>query len=214
MAKRVPLIIGGKVTEALVALPKSAAPGVVFTHYKNGLDAFTEAMVDRLAADGYAAIAPNHFHVLPPGVGPEQRRDYLSDEQMAADMAAAAHWLRDQPSVVGDRFGVMGPCAGGRQTLLALTWNPELWACGSAWYGGSAFKPQGSGHPAPASRERLARIAAPLEGYFGNLDKNPSPADVDKLDALLTELGKPHAFYRYDGADHGFLNGVTDDHGA
>ena len=41
-------------------------------------------------------------------------------------------------------------------------------------------------------------------GIFGNEDQNPSPADVDDLDAALTKAGVAHEFHRYDGAGHGF----------
>jgi carboxymethylenebutenolidase len=43
-------------------------------------------------------------------------------------------------------------------------------------------------------------------GFFGRDDTNPSPADVDRIDAELTRHGKPHEFHRYDGAGHAFLN--------
>jgi dienelactone hydrolase len=58
----------------------------------------------------------------------------------------------------------------------------------------------------PASEERLRLLAAPLYGFFGGLDKNPSPQDVDELEASLINLGKAHRFFRYESADHGFLN--------
>ncbi len=41
-------------------------------------------------------------------------------------------------------------------------------------------------------------------GIFGNDDENSSPADVDDLDAALTEAGVAHNFHRYDDAGHGF----------
>ena len=43
-------------------------------------------------------------------------------------------------------------------------------------------------------------------GLFGSDDENPSPADVEKIDAELTRLGKEHHFKSYDGAGHAFLN--------
>jgi len=53
----------------------------------------------------------------------------------------------------------------------------------------------------------LARnIACPVIGIFGNDDENPSPADVDDLDAALSDAGVEHEFHRYDGAGHGFQN--------
>ena len=58
----------------------------------------------------------------------------------------------------------------------------------------------------PAPIDRLANIAAPVMGFFGNDDKNPSPDDVNKFDEGLTKLGKWHEFHRYDGTAHGFMN--------
>ena len=43
-------------------------------------------------------------------------------------------------------------------------------------------------------------------GFFGLDDTNPSPADVDTIDAELSRHGKTHEFHRYDGAGHAFLN--------
>ena len=43
-------------------------------------------------------------------------------------------------------------------------------------------------------------------GFFGLDDTNPSPADVDTIDAELSRHGKTHEFHRYGGAGHAFLN--------
>jgi carboxymethylenebutenolidase len=43
-------------------------------------------------------------------------------------------------------------------------------------------------------------------GFFGLDDTNPSPADVDTIDAELSRHGKTHEFHRYEGAGHAFLN--------
>ena len=51
-------------------------------------------------------------------------------------------------------------------------------------------------------------MAMPLLGLFGNDDSNPDVAQVDEIDRVLTELGKDHTFFRYDGAGHAFF--VTD----
>jgi carboxymethylenebutenolidase len=43
-------------------------------------------------------------------------------------------------------------------------------------------------------------------GFFGNLDKGPSPEDVDAYDAALTKAGVEHTFHRYDNTNHAFQN--------
>jgi carboxymethylenebutenolidase len=52
---------------------------------------------------------------------------------------------------------------------------------------------------------RLADLSCPLLGLFGNDDKAPTPAEVDRFDEILTGHGKPHEFHRFDGAGHAFF---------
>jgi len=200
--------IGGKSTTAMVAMPGGSGPfpGVVVTFHRGGLDAFTAWIVDQLAKAGFAACAPNHFHQLPPGVSTDDRRQHMTDEQTALDLKAAADWLEAQAYVDGRRLALVGHCMGGRSTWVGLAAYPDLWRCGCIWYGGNGFNPLVGIRPAPLSKQRLALIACPVMGFFGNLDKNPSPADVARIDVLLTELGKAHTFYGYDGAGHGFMS--------
>ncbi|MEE8515123.1 MAG: dienelactone hydrolase family protein [Alphaproteobacteria bacterium] len=204
MADRIELTIGDITTDALAASPDGAGPfpGIVVGFHKGGLDDLSEWVVDDLAANGYAALAPNHYHVLPEGVSIDDRRDYLTDKQLAEDLMAAADRLVADYDVDGDRIGLLGLCMGGRTTWVGLVSNPERWKWGGVWYGGSSFKALGDG---PAPFDRLVNIACPVGGFFGNDDKNPSPEDVDKIEARLTELGKDHEFHRYDGAGHAFM---------
>ncbi|MDX1483177.1 MAG: dienelactone hydrolase family protein [Alphaproteobacteria bacterium] len=208
MAETIELAVEEVRTKAFLAMPEGAGPhaGVVVTYHREGLDAFTEWKVDHLAAAGFAAIAPDHYHVLPEGVGFQDRGKYLTDEQMAADIEAAARWLAARHEVAGDRLAVLGPCMGGRTALVALECHPELWTCACVWYGGEVFEPLIGDLPAPGDRARLGLIDCPIAGFFGDLDTHPSPEEVDRLDRLLTELGKDHVFYRYPDAGHGFLN--------
>lgn len=206
MANIIDFKIGPVDTTAAIAVPSGAGPfpGVVVGFHRGGIDSFTLWVVDEMAKHGFVAIAPNHFHVLPPGKGPEDRKDYLTDEQLGLDLRAAAAWLASQINVAGKKFGLLGHCMGGRTTLLGLVDSPELWTCGCVWYGGGAHRAQGTKLPPPT--ERLAAVQAPVAGFFGNLDTNPSPEDVNKIDEILTRLKKPHDFHRYDNTPHGFMN--------
>lgn len=205
MADRIDLTIGEVTTAALIGVPAGAGPfpGVVAAFHRGGLDGFTERLIDELAANGYAAIAPNHYHALPEGVDVEQRRDYLTDEQLALDLRAAADRLSAEEAVDGDRLALIGHCMGGRTTWVGLATYPGRWKCGCIWYGGNVFKQMGK---VPAPADRLGDIVCPVAGFFGNDDPNPSPEDIDRLDVMLTELGKAHEFHRYDGAGHAFIS--------
>jgi carboxymethylenebutenolidase len=208
MADTIKLQVGDIETDAFAAMPDGDGPfaGVVVTFHREGLEDFTEWKVDHLAQAGFAAIAPGHYHVLPDGVGFPDRNKYLTDEQMSADIRAAAGWLSAEAQVDGGRLAILGPCMGGRTALVALECDPELWTCACVWYGGEVFEPLIGELPAPGDRERLKKIACPIAGFFGNQDTHPTPEEVDRLDDLLTDLGKEHIFHRYEEAGHGFLN--------
>jgi carboxymethylenebutenolidase len=204
MAHTIDLKIGSATVESIVAAPegKGPFPGIVVTFHRDGIDDFTHWLVDDLARNGFVAIAPDHFHVLPPDKGPDQRRDYLTDEQMAEDLRAAAGWLASQPNVAPKKYGLLGHCMGGRTTWVGLADSPELWACGGVWYGGGAFRTMGK---VPAPFDRFSIIKAPVAGFFGKEDENPSQADVAKFDQELTKFGIPHEFHSYDDAAHAFM---------
>jgi carboxymethylenebutenolidase len=52
----------------------------------------------------------------------------------------------------------------------------------------------------------IGQIRCPVYGFFGDLDKNPSPADVDRFEAELEGHGIQHIFHRYPKVGHGFQN--------
>ena len=204
MADIIPFNIGSIATTALIALPNGQAKaGVVISFNHNGFDESTRSIMDDLAREGYATIAPNHYHVMPEGVDLEFRRDYLRDEQFAADFRAAYDWLIHEQKVDSKKIALMGHCQGGRAGWVGASANADLWAGVCIWYGGGAFRQSGV---LPSPYDSLSKIQAPIIGFFGNDDKNPSPEDVDKFEARLKDYGKSFEFYRYDGAGHAFMN--------
>jgi carboxymethylenebutenolidase len=56
-----------------------------------------------------------------------------------------------------------------------------------------------------ADQEKLKLINCDVIGFFGNLDKSPSPALVDAFEQNMAQVGKKLTVHRYD-AGHGFSN--------
>jgi carboxymethylenebutenolidase len=207
MAKLIDVDLKGVKTTALYAAPAvPSRAAVIVTYHREGLDDFTAWKVDQLAAAGFQAIAPNHYHCLPAGVGFKGRRPYLDDQRMADDIAGAADWLVRERGASANHLAVLGPCMGGRTALVAAECYPELWRCCCVWYGGEVFETLGPSLPEPGAPERLKRIACEVFGFFGNLDTHPTPEEVDLLDERLKAAGVPHTFTRFPDAGHGFLN--------
>lgn len=208
MTEDITLTVEGNSVRALFAKPDGAGPfpGIVVTYHRGGLDEFTHWLVDELAGQGYVAISPDHFHWLPPGVDASERKAHLYDTRLASDLAVARGYLECLEEVDGDRIGIIGHCMGGRNTILGIGCDPHYQAA-CVWYSGGVFNAQGpADDPGPSPYDRMTNIRCPVMGFFGNEDKNPSPEDVDKMDAVLTAEGVEHVFHRYDDAGHAFMN--------
>jgi carboxymethylenebutenolidase len=197
---------GGSAMRVYLDVPAEggAAPGVVVIMHGPGVDRFMEDRAEDLARHGYAAAAPDLYHRQPAdGADMMTRMGRLRDADILVDAdATIAHLRRLSDARVGD-LAVLGFCMGGRVTYLLAGARPAAWRAAGVFYGGNIMKPWGEG---PAPFDLTGAIACPVIGFFGLEDANPSPADVDRIDAELTRHGKSHEFHRYEGAGHAFLN--------
>ncbi|HZU61430.1 MAG TPA: dienelactone hydrolase family protein [Solirubrobacteraceae bacterium] len=203
----------GDEVEAYLARPAEQASrgGVVVIHHMPGYDRATKEIVRRFAELGYDAIMPNLYWREAPGAAPDdaaataRAQGGVPDERLVGDVGGAAQHLRSLPSSNG-RVGVIGYCSGGRQSVLAachLDLNAAV-DCYGAFVTGDP--PEGFPLQVRNLVDQLANLRAPLLGLFGNEDQYPSPAQVDELEEILKQLGKPYEFHRYDGAGHAFFN--------
>jgi len=157
-----------------------------------GVNHHIRAVCDRLAALGYAAIAPAVFdrfvRDFECGYSPDEiahARSYLGNlnwDNMILDMVAAKGELKD----VGP-IGVIGFCMGGTAAFLAATRIPGI-AAAVSYYGG-----------------QIARFAdekpkCPLQMHFGEKDEGIPLTTVEEI-----KKKQPQAeTYIYPGAPHGF----------
>ena len=195
---------GGSPMRLYVSRPDGPGPfpGVVVIQNKEGVAEFTQEMARRVAEAGYFSVAPDLYHRN----GPELKDDIEAqqarrkDSEVIQDVNAAVDYLKGQNAVDGARLGIIGFCMGGRVAYLMAAANPSLRAAVD-FYGGGIFKGWGDG---PSPFERTSEMQCPIQGHFGETDKNPSLEDMRKLDAELSRLGKAHEFYSYPGAGHAF----------
>ena len=179
---------------------KGPHPAFLLCQHAPGLDAFTEKVIDRLAENGYASFAYDAYHRT--GADHPERRDKVTDAGLLADMRATLAHMAKTAGVDMTRVGIAGHCMGGRTSYLGAASIDAFKVCGVFW-GGNILKPRG-GDVSPF--ELTKDIKCPVIGFFGNDDQNPSPADVDAIDAELTKHKVAHEFHRYDGAGHAFQN--------
>jgi carboxymethylenebutenolidase len=179
-------------------------PAVVLIQHQNGVDKFMEEITERIGGAGYFGVTPDLYHRDGPDCkddGPT-RRGRLRDRTIISDVNATLDFLNRNRLVDAGRVGIVGFCLGGRVAYLMAAVNPGFKAAVS-YYGGSTFMAWGDG---PSPFERTAEVHCPIQGHFGEVDKNPSLQDMRKLDAELTKYGKAHEFYTYAGANHAFMD--------
>jgi carboxymethylenebutenolidase len=108
-------------------------PGVVVIHEGNGISAQLLRVCQRLAAEGYAAIAPDLFF----RAGGTEAGDFaalmgsLSPEQVRADLDGAAATLRE---LGAGPIGVTGFCMGGLFTYRSAL-ESDAFAAAVGFYG-------------------------------------------------------------------------------
>jgi carboxymethylenebutenolidase len=203
----------GDEIEAYIARPTGddSRGGVVVIHHMPGYDRATKEITRRFAELGYDAVCPNLYWRQAPGAAPDdaaaaaRAQGGIPDAQLVGDVGGAAQWLRSQTSS-NHKVGVIGYCSGGRQSVLAAC-NLELDAAVDC-YGAFVTGTPPEGFPLKVTNlvDQLPNLSGPLLGLFGNEDSHPSPEQVDELDTILTDLGKPHEFHRYDDAGHAFFS--------
>jgi carboxymethylenebutenolidase len=204
---------GGDEIPAYAAHPVGApaAGGVVVIHHMPGWDEGSKEITRKFATWGWSAVCPNLHHRDAPGADPDdaaaaaRKIGGVPDERLLGDVGGAAAYLRAHPTGNG-KVASIGFCSGGRQAVLSGC-GLELDAAIDC-YGAFVLEPPPSeyGFKTTSLEPRLPDLSCPLLGLFGNDDKNPTPEEVDRLDEILTELGKPHEFHRFDGAGHAFFS--------
>ena len=123
MGENVEFASNGSTAGGYLALPASTpAPGVLVLQEWWGLNPQIKGVADRLAGEGYVALAPDLYHGELAGHDEMDKANSLMQslppDRAARDMGGAITYLLDHDAVSGDGVGVVGFCMGGMLTLL------------------------------------------------------------------------------------------------
>jgi carboxymethylenebutenolidase len=193
-------------------------PAVVMIQHAFGVDDVIQKLAERLSKEGIVVAAPDLYHRQTDSIIEDMRKNppkdfgealqrlqpkiaQIRDNGLIADVNATVAALQAMPNVRANAIGITGFCSGGRVTYLGAATNPAFKAA-AVFYGGNIMRALGDG---PSPFERTPQINCPVIGFFGLDDQNPSPDDVQKIDAELTKHHKPHEFHSYPGVGHGFV---------
>jgi carboxymethylenebutenolidase len=195
-AKGIEIDLAG--TRAYLSLPehaKAPLPAVVVIHEWWGLNEHIRHWTDRLAADGYAALAVD-LYGGEVATDPDGAMKLMKavDEARAQEILAAAHrFLRDEPRVAARKRAVIGWCFGGAWSLRHAIAQPDLDAA-IIYYGRLV-----------TDEAQLGKIHAELLGVFADRDQGIPPGAVQAFVDALGRAGKTIELHRYD-AEHAFAN--------
>lgn len=187
--------------EAYLAIPEQTpAPGVVVIQEVFGVNPHIRAVTERLAQEGYVAIAPDlfwpHQHGFQSGYSADEievAREIMgkiSLDDSVKDVEATMKVLGARPETT-DKTGVIGFCWGGLMTyLVAARLNPTA---ASAYYGGRTA----------SFLDEAKNISAPIIFHFGEEDAGIPMDQVEQVRQAVA--GLPNAdVYVYPNAGHGF----------
>ena len=203
---------GGDLISGYLARPLGAGPfpGVIVIHEVFGLVTHIKEITRKMAAHGYAALAPDLHHREGPG-DPEDVAAAVRaaggnpDARTVGDVAGAADLLRGLPYTNG-KVGVIGYCSGGRQTYVVACNVPGLNAAVDCYGGRVVVAPTDLNERQPtAPIDMTEGLGCPLLGLFGAEDANPSPEQVAQIEQELKRYGKSYELHTYENAGHGFF---------
>jgi carboxymethylenebutenolidase len=196
---------GNRTVQAFIVYPEVSrkAPVILMIHEIFGMTDWVRSMADDLAAQGYIVIAPDLLSGTGPNGGgssayPDQDArvkavSMLSNEQVMADLNAAANYALKLPAANG-KLAVIGFCWGGGKSFLFATERHDLSAA-LVFYG-----------PPPKD---LAAITAPVYGFYAGNDARIS-ATVPQTEKDMKAAGKRYETVIYPGAGHGFMRAGED----
>lgn len=188
--------------DAFVVYPESSAKStvVIVIHENRGLNDWVRGVADRLAEEGYIAVAPDMLTGRGPDGGRTQNftssndaRDALYEieqDQIQSELVRIVEWSKGIEAGNG-KIAVGGFCWGGRNTFFLAT-NTDVPSAFFVFYGNGP------------EEEASTTIAAPVYGFYGERDARVN-ATIDGSKQIMSKFGKTYEPVIYDGAGHGFM---------
>lgn len=193
---------GQRELQAFVVYPEtnSQTKSVIVIHENRGLNDWARLFADKLAAEGYLVIAPD---MISNTQGKKRTTDFensdaarnaiyeLDPAQVTADLDAAFRYIKNDSSSTGE-VAVVGFCWGGSQTFRYATNNKDI-SSAHVFYG-----------TAPDDAEALAKISAPVYGYYGG-DDNRVNSTIEQTKKYMEVANNQFEYEIYESAGHAFM---------
>jgi carboxymethylenebutenolidase len=175
-----------------LSLPAAPPPwaGVVVIHEGNGMSQQLLRVCERLAAEGYATIAPDLFFRTggPAASDFTTQMGAMSEDVTAADIESAAATLK---SLGATKLGITGFCMGGQWSWNMAT-RSTTFSAAAGFYGARISSV-------------LTEPNCPTLLFFGDNDPYVPMSEIEKVQAFHTDT------FVYEGAGHGFMRDGSED---
>lgn len=165
-----------------------------------GLVPQIKGVCDRLAEEGFTALAPDLYHgEIASHTEIDKAGELMTSlptQRAARDMSAAIDYLLGHEACSSSAVGVIGFCMGGLLTLRIAALEGARVSAAVPFYG------------APLGDDSLDwhNLSAAVEGHFADTDDFFPPDDCAALASHLRNIGKDVTFHFYPGTSHGFGN--------
>ena len=187
----------GSTASGYLARPRHPGPGVIVIQEWWGLVPHIKDVADRLAVEGFTALAPDLYHgestTEPDEAGKLMMS--LNIEQAAKDLSGAVDFLLGDEAVTGDSVGAVGFCMGGGLAIFLACLRPEVAACVPFYGVGPAVE-----------RADFSKTKASFLGHWGEEDHSVTRERVAELEEKITTAGAEAEMHWYQGCDHAFFN--------
>lgn len=198
---------------AYVATPSAEGnfPAILVIQEIFGVNAHIRDVTERIAKEGYVAIAPAIYQRIAPdfetGYTPEdikigkEYKEQTKAEEILQDLQATINYLYTLPQVKKTGVGSMGFCFGGHITYLGAI-LPEIKATASFYGAGITNWCPGVSEP---TISKTPEIKGTIYAFFGTEDGSIPLTQVKEIEETLQKYKIDHQVFCYEGADHGFF---------
>ena len=188
----------GSTAHGYLALPESGrGPGVVVIQEWWGLTDHVADVSNRLASQGFVALAPDLYGGTTTHDADEAGRlmAQLPVADAARDLGGAVDFLLGHDAVTSSKVGAVGFCMGGGFVLVLAAQQGEKIGAAVPFYG-----VLGEDYPS------FANLSAPLLGHFGEHDDMADPEAVRQLADRIEQESGTRPDFRIYPAGHAFFN--------
>jgi carboxymethylenebutenolidase len=173
-------------------------PALIVIHEWWGLNDNIKAMTQRLAGEGYMALAVDLYQgkvAEEPSTARKLVTEAMANSSVLEDnIREAYNYLQQQEQA--PKIGSIGWCFGGSWSLKTALLLPQQLDATVIYYGGNL----------ETDPKVLKPLQMPILGIFGALDQNPSVSQVKQFQQSLESLNKSVEIHIYENADHAFAN--------